>query len=197
MDWFCKVSRIKLDEFVRRFVLTEHSLMSHQPHWFDRPWWGTRDAPSLVCPLAQVTSHYSKTCLIHLVWSIEDSWILTYLRSDMRPWQLRSLAQVSRNRYAWLQIIFEMAAKLISWRVRTHFTEESVLILMIRSAMPLTSPRQTFVSSSSSRISATILAPWIGGLENIARTRIFSWDSTRIISSEDWQTREKAPTRSP
>src|SRR5271169_409172 len=78
----------------------------------------------------------------------------------------------------------------------THL-QRPILMEMMRSAIIFTSCRHVSSNFGLPRISATILAPWMGGLEYIARTRILSCDSIRLTSSTDWETKENAPTLSP
>uniref|UniRef100_A0A8D1BD45 Uncharacterized protein n=2 Tax=Sus scrofa TaxID=9823 RepID=A0A8D1BD45_PIG len=68
-----------------------------------------------------------------------------------------------------------------------------VLMLMMRSAMPLTSCNL----SGLVRMVEAIRAPLTGGLEYIGRIKIFNCDSTLLASSASLQTTVKAPTRSP
>ena len=71
------------------------------------------------------------------------------------------------------------------------------LMVMIRSAIPFTSPNHCLFNAGSLRILEAIRAPWTGGLEYKGRTRILICESTRFFSAASAQTIEKAPTRSP
>src|SRR5690242_18146394 len=79
----------------------------------------------------------------------------------------------------------------------SRFSLRRARIVMMRSAMPLTSPSHCLFNDASLRISEAMRAPCTGGLEYRGRTRILIWESTRFFSSADSQTTEKAPTRSP
>lgn len=79
----------------------------------------------------------------------------------------------------------------------SRFFLSKARMVIMRSAIPFTSPSHCFLSCWSSRILAAIRAPWTGGLEYNGRTKILTWESTRFFSSADSQTIEKAPTRSP
>eukprot|EP00966_Prymnesium_polylepis_P049445 1144614-Prymnesium_polylepis.1 len=70
-------------------------------------------------------------------------------------------------------------------------------ISMMRSAMPLHSPRHCASSTGSESTAATIRAPCTGGLEYMGRMMIFSCDSMRLASSASAHTNESKPTRSP
>ena len=89
----------------------------------------------------------------------------------------------------------------------THITVElpsffklstnSCLILIIRSAIPLTSISHSACSWGSLSMVAAILAPWTGGLEYIGRMMILICDRTLCASSSDSQTAVIWPARSP
>lgn len=79
----------------------------------------------------------------------------------------------------------------------SRFFFSNARMLMMRSAIPFTSPSHCWLRSGSSRIFAAIRAPWTGGFEYSGRTRIFTCESTRFFSSLESQTMENAPTRSP
>ena len=79
-------------------------------------------------------------------------------------------------------------------RVLTSMPSRScVLILIILSAIPLTSAVNIAFNSVSFKILSAILAPCDGGLEYIGLIIILTCDSTRAASSALAQTTEKAP----
>jgi hypothetical protein len=81
----------------------------------------------------------------------------TYLRGDVGPrqlsyqlWLFSDLRSISNH---------SQDVHVVCFLLVSHVDNGLVLMVIIRSAIPLTSPLQIFISPSSSKISATILAP--------------------------------------
>lgn len=127
----------------------------------------------LIYPFALESSRYRQTCRSKWVSKHQKSTTWRMLTWEVMWLQSRALPNSSR-----------------------FFLSKARMVIM-RSAIPLTSLSHCLWSCWSLRILAAIRAPCTGGLEYNGRTKILTWESTRFFSSADSQTMENAPTRSP